>query len=78
MKLFTHGALLYGVITSDIDCDHLQDLRTLEQWQNLWQMEFNREKFKILCISNKRCHAPQIKYMFYETKLMEQVRETNK
>ena len=37
MKPFAHGALLYGVITSDIDYDHVQeDLCKLEEWQNLW------------------------------------------
>ena len=63
VKLFADDALLYGVIESDIDCDHLQeDLYKLEQWQNLLQMDFNPEKCKILCISKKRC-PPQMKYM---------------
>ena len=62
VKLFADDALLYGVITSDSDCDRLQDdLHKLEQWQNLWQMEFNPSKFKILCISNKK-HPPQKRY----------------
>ena len=35
VKLFADDALLYGVIASDRDCDHLQDdLWKLEQWQN--------------------------------------------
>ena len=74
MKLFADDALLYGVISSDINCDHLQeDLCKLKQWQNLWQMEFNPEKCKILCISNKRC-PPPMKYMFCGVEL-EQVDE---
>jgi hypothetical protein len=47
VKLFADDALLYGVITSDSDCDRLQDdLHKLEQWQNLWQMEFNPQNAK--------------------------------
>ena len=35
VKLFADDALLYGVIASVTDCDHLQDgLGKLEQWQN--------------------------------------------
>ena len=35
VKLFADDTLLYGVIASDTDCDHLQDdLWKLEQWQN--------------------------------------------
>ena len=43
VKLFSDDVLLYGVISHDFDCDHLQeDQYELEQWQNLWQMEFKR------------------------------------
>ena len=74
VKLFADDALLYGVITSDSDCDRLQDdLHKLEQWQNLWQMEFNPSKCKILCISNKK-HPPQKRYLFCGVEL-DQVEE---
>ena len=33
VKFFADDALLYGVITNDTECDHLQDdLQKLEQW----------------------------------------------
>ena len=74
VKLFADDPLLYGVIASDTDCDHLQDdLWKLEQWQNQWQMHFNLSKCKVLCISNKRS-PPVKKYTLCGVEL-EQVEE---
>ena len=74
VNLFADDALLYGVIASDTDCDHLQDdLQKLEQWQNQWQMQFDPSKCKVLCISNKRS-PPVRKYTFCGVEL-EQVED---
>ena len=57
-RLFAGDALVYGVISADIDKNNLQDdLCSLEQWQEKWQMSFNASKCKIICLSNKR-HRP--------------------
>ena len=51
---FANDALLYGIVTSDVDCDLLQsDLCRLESRQYHWQMEFNPSKCKIVTISHK-------------------------
>ena len=53
-RLFSDDALLYGIVTSDVDCDLLQsDLCRLESGQYPWQMEFNPSKCKIVTISHK-------------------------
>ena len=53
-RLFADDALLYGIVTSDVDCDLLQsDLCRLESGQYPWQMEFNPSKCKIVTISHK-------------------------
>lgn len=62
--LFADDALVYGVISADIDTNNLQDdLCSLEQWQDKWQMSFNPSKFKIICLSNKR-HPSTRTYTF--------------
>ena len=53
-RLFANDALLYGIVTSDVDCDLLQsDLCRLESGQYHWQMKFNPSKCKIVTISHK-------------------------
>ena len=65
VKFFADDALLYGVITSDIDYDHLQeDLCKLEQWQNCGRWNLEMQNFM----------STQIKYMFCGVEL-EQVDE---
>ena len=60
---FADDALLYGIVTSDADCDLLQsDLHRLESWQHLWHMEFNPSKCKIVTISH-RINPPLRKYV---------------
>ena len=64
VRLFADDALLYGIVASDADCDLFQsDLRRLESWQYLRQMEFNPSKCKIVTISHKN-NPPQKKYVF--------------
>ena len=42
IRLFADDALLYGIVSSDVDGDQLQeDLKKLEVWQNKWPMSFN-------------------------------------
>ena len=63
VRLFSDDALLYGIIASDVDCNNLQDdLFKLEQWQSQWQMEFNPQKCKIICISTEK-DPPQKTYV---------------
>lgn len=45
VRLFADDALLYGVISNDADGEQIQnDLIRLEQWQTIWQMNFNPAK----------------------------------
>ena len=54
ISLFVDDAVLYGVIKDCDDAESLQqDVNTLVQWADTWQMSFNAKKCTILC----RCHA---------------------
>ena len=55
VRLFADDVLLYGVISNDADGEQIQnDLIRLEQWQTIWQMNFNPAKCKVICFSIKR------------------------
>jgi len=66
VRLFAVDALLYGIISSEGDCNKLQaDSFELECWQDRWQMKFNPSKCEIICISTKKSpRAPLKKYVF--------------
>ena len=71
VRLFADDALLYGIISSEDDCDKLQaDLSELECWQDRWQMKFNPSKCKIISISTKKS-PPLKKYVFCGSELEE-------
>ena len=54
-KLFADDSLLYKVSESDSDRALLQrDLSALEQWEQTWQMSFNRTKCIVMRISTKK------------------------
>ena len=63
---FAVDALLYGIISSEGDCNKLQaDLFELECWQDRWQMKFNPSKCEIICISTKKSpRAPPLRCVF--------------
>jgi len=64
IRLFADDALLYSIVSIDIDGDQLQeDLKKLEVWQNKWQMSFNPAKWKAFCLSTKKV-PQQRKYVF--------------
>ena len=45
LKLFADDCILYKAISSDEDCNELQnDLNTIYQWSQKWQMNFNINK----------------------------------
>ena len=49
MHLFADDCLLYRTITTTHDRTVLQDnLNALTNWANVWQMEFNVSKCKVL------------------------------
>ena len=76
IRLFADDALLYGIVSSEVDGDQLQeDLKKLEVWQNKWQMSFNPAKCKTICLSTKKV-PPQRKYVFCGVEL-EQVVSTS-
>ena len=76
IRLFADDALLYGIVSSNVDGDQLQeDLTKLEVWQNKWQMSFNPAKCKTICLSTKKV-SPQRKYVFCGVEL-EQVVSTS-
>jgi len=55
IRLLADDALLYGVVSSDVDSDQLQeDLKKLEVWQNKWQISFNPAKCKTICLPTKK------------------------
>ena len=59
IKLFADDALLYGIVSSDVDDDQLQeDLKKLQVWQNKWQMSFNPAKCKTICLSTDQEGPP--------------------
>ena len=69
VRLFADDALLYGIISNEVDCNRLQaDLFELERWQDRWQMKFNPSKCKIICISTKKS-PPLKKYVFCGSEL---------
>ena len=71
VRLFADDALLYGIISSEDDCDKLQaDLSELECWQDRWPMKFNPSKCKIISISTKKS-PPLKKYVFCGSELEE-------
>ena len=69
VRLFADDALLYGIISNEVDCNRLQaDLFELERWQDRWKMKFNPSKCKIICISTKKS-PPLKKYVFCGSEL---------
>ena len=69
--LFADDALLYGIVSSDVDGDQLQeDLKKLEVWQNKWQISFNPAKCKTICLPTTcKKVPPERKYVFCGVKL---------
>ena len=68
-RLFADDCLLHITITTAADMDKLQsDLKTLEKWQDIWQIEFNRSKCFIMCISKQK-NPPTREYVFCNTVL---------
>ena len=69
IRLFADDALLYGIASSDVDGDQLQeDLKKLEVWQSKWQMSFNPAKCKTICLFSNKVTS-QRKYVFCEVEL---------
>ena len=69
VKLFLDDSLLYRKISSNRDCEELQqDLDRLQEWGKKWQIAFNAEKCEVLSISNKK-HTIQHNYFIHGQKL---------
>ncbi len=57
MKIFADDTKIFRRVESSDDCDELQnDLTKLEDWANLWQMEFHPQKCEVLRIGKN--HPP--------------------
>ena len=55
IRLFADDSLLYRTILSEKDTIILQkDLNKLQEWENIWKMEFHPQKCQVLRITNKR------------------------
>ena len=55
VRLFADDTIAYLAITSDTDCQVLQnDLDKLATWETKWKMEFHPSKCQVLTISRKR------------------------
>ncbi len=53
IHLFADDSILYHTINSIDDHKLQQDLTTLQQWANTWQMDFNISKCAIMTITRK-------------------------
>ena len=54
IKLYADDILLYHTISSVDGCTLLQkDIDSLIKWSNTWQLPFNFNKCKFLCVTNK-------------------------
>ena len=63
LKLFADGCILYKAISSVEDCNELQnDLNTIYQWSQKWQMNFNINKCVVLKCSKS---TPPISTQYY-------------
>ena len=62
IRLYADDILMYRIINSENDCSCLQnDLNSLGNWSELWQMKFNPAKCIHLTITNKKIY---IKYCY--------------
>ena len=69
IRLFADDCIMYRTINSFQDHIILQhDFKTLTEWVNTWQMEFNVSKCNILQISNVR-NKSTYQYKMYDTPL---------
>ena len=54
VRLFADDTIVYKSIRHQQDSEILQqDLKTLEQWESLWQMDFNVTKCHVLSVTHK-------------------------
>lgn len=64
LKLYADDALIYATIHTDADRAALQDdLHTLTDWANKWQMSFNPTKCEHIKFTNKRNPLPSKYYI---------------
>ena len=55
LPLYADDAKCCRVISSQMDCEILKDdLRSITNWSDIWDMRFNIGKCKYLCITKKR------------------------
>ena len=64
--------MLYSNINSQDDCHTLQqDLDSLTQWSQTWQMVFNPRKCEFLRVSNKKKHFIPYNYCIVDSPIKE-------
>ena len=55
IRLFADVTIVYRLLASATDCQGLQaDLRSLEQWESEWDMDFQPDKCSVLSITRSR------------------------
>ena len=55
LPLYADDAKCCRVISSQMDCEILKDdIRSITNWSDIWDMKFNIHKCKYLCITKKR------------------------
>ena len=65
IRLYADDILIYRVINTEADANSLQqDLYTLENWANTWQMKFNPSKCIHLAITRKKTYIKHL-YQIY-------------
>ena len=70
-RLFANDCVVYASGKTTAELSTLQaDLKTLEEWQNTWAMEFNASKCYIMKFTNNK-HPPDIDYKFCNQQLKE-------
>ena len=66
---FADDSLVYRKVQQSSDCRALQqDLDSLQQWEQKWQMSVNADKFEVQHITNKR-RPILLDYYIYNQKL---------
>ena len=69
MRLFADDTIIYRQISTHSDSEALQeDLKTLENWSRVWQMEFHPSKCQTLHITRSR-KPQQFQYTLYNESL---------
>ena len=67
IRLFANDSALYRPICSESDSLTLQkDIFKFQKWANTWQMAFNVNKCKLICITYRKSSVTKYVYYMYQ------------